>query len=225
MRLSQILHTPLAIAITLGAIALLLCGCSLNRPYQEKERFGLNLGDVQRASTTHAGALAVERVRIAAPFSGHQFVYRTGDERYRVDYFNEFVTPPEALLSGALERALADARIHETIVGPGSRVEQIRRLETSVTYLAGDVSVQGEPRAVVRARFLLIDESGAAPAVVGDWVFQASEPMPSATPEELAAAFGRAFTDIANRLIRAMDRGYAESYSSISAIPERTAHE
>lgn len=200
-------HRPGAHASCLLALALALPACvKLSQPAPAKESFGLMPVSVEPAARSHQGVLRVERVRVAAPFDGRSFVHRLSETRYEPDYYNEFVADPDRLLTAELVRALAAARSFDTVVDPVSSVESRLRLEASVTDLYVDDRNPGAPRAVVRARFVLLEDRIDATSVLGEWTLEAAEPPQSGDAGDIPAAWSRGWASVMRQLIERLSR-------------------
>lgn len=182
--------------------AAVLAGCaSFDKPYPEKQTFGLTAGTVAPAPRTRPGVLRVERVRVAAPADDRTLLYRTSDSSYHPDYYAEFVAPPERLLTAELVRTLAGARVFEHVVEPEASPDAVFRLETSVTEFYADCRAPAAPKAVVRARVLLLEETRASTRVAESWDLSAAAPARDASPASIAEAHGRALTDLLAQLV------------------------
>lgn len=178
-----------------------IAGCaSLSQPYPAKESFGLTTPEVAPAARRHEGVLRVERVRVAAPYDNRSFIYRLSDNRYETDYYSEFVADPGRLLTGELVRSIAEARVFTTVVEPGGSADAKLRLETSVAELYGDYRDPAAPRAVIRARFLLLEERLESTAVLGEWSLEEKEALTAGGPAALAEAWSRAWGKMVNDL-------------------------
>jgi cholesterol transport system auxiliary component len=177
-------------------------GCSsLKQAYPAKESFGLTTPEVAPAAGGgHEGVLRVERVRVAAPYDGRSFVYRLSDTRYETDYYNEFVAEPGRLLTGELVRSLGGAHVFTTVVDPAASADAKVRLETSVTELYGDYRDPAAPRAVVRARFLLLEERLESTGVIGEWNLEEREPLKSGDAAGLVEGWSRAWGKVVSAL-------------------------
>jgi uncharacterized lipoprotein YmbA len=192
--------TPRSVAL-LTVSAGVLTGCvSLNKPYPVKESFGLTPTAAQPAARTQAGILRVERVRVAPPYDSRSFVHRLSDGRYEPDYYHEFVADPDRLLTAELVRMLAEARAFSTVVEPAATLETPMRLETSVTELYADIRDAAKPRAVIRARFLLLEDRLDSTSVLGEWALEASEAAASGDAAALAEAWSRGWGKIITQL-------------------------
>ncbi len=202
---------PTGVAATLLLRLLLLtllssCG-SLNKPYPAKETYILATPAIAKSPQRHDAVLRVERVRIAAPFDSTSFVYRISETRYEPDYYHEFVADPERLFTAELIRSLAGANAFSTVIEPGAGVDAKLRLETSIADLYADFRDTAAPRAVIRARFLLIEERLESTAVIGEWTLESRQPLNPPTSSEAAAiaeAWGRAWGDVMTQLVQAL---------------------
>jgi uncharacterized lipoprotein YmbA len=183
-------------------VALALSACaSLDKPYPDKQTFGITAGAVPPAPRGHTGVLRVERVRIAAPADDRTFLYRTGDNAYHPDYYAEFVAPPERLLTAEVVRTLGAARVYETVLDPDASPDAQFRLETTVTDFYADCRDPAAPKAVLRARVLLIEETRAATRVAATWILDADAPARDATPGAIADAHAGALTALLTKLV------------------------
>jgi len=182
-------------SIVLSIVAT-VAGCGgLNKPYPAKDRFGLVVPEsaIVAAEKPLPGVLRVERVRVSSPFDRQSLVYRTGEQIYRIDYYNEFVADPEALLTGELIRVLSAQRTFESVVELSTLASSRLRLQLTVTQLFGDFRNGSSPLAVIQARAILLRDDAGATTVAGQWTFEATEPFSPPDAEALATAWGRAY--------------------------------
>ncbi|HMN95008.1 MAG TPA: ABC-type transport auxiliary lipoprotein family protein [Phycisphaerales bacterium] len=179
---------------------------SLDRPYPDRARFGLLVEEAGEEVTpaVRSGAVRVARVRVAAPASGRSFVYRMGRDEFVVDYYNEFVAAPDRLLTAALVDDLARRGPFANVVDPEGTADAPRRVETSVTALYGDFRDDSRPLAVVAARVVLLDEFAAMTRQVAEWSLRVEEPIPSPAAADLAAGYGRAWSELLRQLRAAL---------------------
>lgn len=183
----------------------MLHGCgSLNKPYPSKETFGLTTSELPPAASRHEALLRVERVRIAPPYDTRMFVYRLSETQYQTDYYNAFVDDPERLLTAELVRRLSQAGLFAAVLEPTANIETPLRMETSVMDYYADFRDKASPRAVVRARVLLVLDRVDATAVQAEWLVEKSAPIRGTHASDIADAWGRAvsemITEIASRL-------------------------
>jgi ABC-type uncharacterized transport system auxiliary subunit len=185
-----------------------LTGCAdlLKQPALEKALFSVEPGlpdtAAVAASTFTAAAepvLQVRPVRVSPPFDGVEFVYKTAPSQFTLDYYDNFVAPPSALLTGGLLGWLEKDQTFLT-VGPGTSVHSDLALECDVTALLIDFSDRNNPRAVIAARFLLHSLRTGAAGVLLDSSYEVSKPVTLNSPAGYSSAWGMAFREILQKL-------------------------
>ena len=195
-------HKKLALVI----VALLLTGCgSLSRPYPEKTLHAIHIGDPASGaseSTTSPSKLVlrVDRVSIAEPFDGMTFIYQVGDSTYKSDYYNGFVAPPSRLLAGEIGTFLAKSGLFATVLTGESTADYQLSLEANVSCLCGDYREASNPKAVIAARFFVIDQTHGRYAVIFDKTYFQSTPFDGKGPDALVKAWESGWTQILTQL-------------------------
>jgi cholesterol transport system auxiliary component len=180
-----------------------LAGCAgLTRPYPQKDLFAISLGDPPAASAASSPTvLRVAGVRIARPYDDRTFVYKTGESSFTTDYYNGFIAEPDRLLTSELTAWLSRSGLFSAVIGGSSVLNYDLTLETNVTALYGDYSAKGSPKAVVEARFFLVDDHGGTYKLLLQKVFNESEPLPGDQPEQLIQGWDRAL----RRMLEGLD--------------------
>ena len=183
-------------------------GCSelFKQPAPAKDLFSIEPGlpDASlRALPSTANAtepvLQVRSVRVSAPFDGAAFVYETAPSQYTLDYYNNFVASPSALLTESLLEWLEKAGPVRT-VGAGTSVRSNLMLECEVTKLLIDFSDRAKPHAVIAARFLLYSNRTGAAVVLLDSSYEVSKPLTLNSPAGYSSAWGMALRGILQKL-------------------------
>ena len=197
-------HRTIATALLLAGVLFTAgpIGCAgfLQQPAPGKTIFDIEPGtpgnSSEAAPTTTAAAeaaLQVRPVRVRPPYDGTNFVYKTAASQLTLDYYNNFVAAPSALLTGGLvdwlERDLPR-------VAAGASVQSDLVLECDVTKLLVDFSDPAKPRAVIAARFFLLANRSGGTVVISDTGYEVSVPLASNNPGAYAAAWGRAYRQI-----------------------------
>jgi ABC-type uncharacterized transport system auxiliary subunit len=198
---------PTGVAATLLSLLLLSACTSLNKPYPAKETFSFTTPAIAKSPQRHDAVLRVERVVIAAPFDSPSFVYRLSESKYEPDYYREFVASPERLFTAEIVRSLAGANAFTTVIEPGAGIDAKLRLATTISELYADFRDKSAPHAVIRARFLLIEERLESTVVIGEWTLESRKPTApptSSEPAALAEAWGRTWGDVMNQLVQAL---------------------
>lgn len=189
------------------AAALLLAGCS--QPYPQRNQYSLNVGSTPNPlqppaapATAPAGqaVLRVDVLRIAAPYSGNDFIYKVGANKYTSDYYNGFIASPQAILTGELIQWLGDANIFKAVVDSRTGIDHRLTLEGNVTALYGDYTDLKAPAAVVEIKFFLIREKDADAVIIRDKLYSARVPLSGRGASLLVAGWGEAYRQILQQL-------------------------
>jgi hypothetical protein len=135
----------------------LLTGC-LARPHLDKETFAFTPAP-PLASQVTAGhrVLGIRTLKVAAPFAGREFVYRTGESSYDRDPYAEFMVPPAEALETPIRIGLRQTGVFGAVVEAGSASKPDTLAEIHVDQLFGDFRHPGSPTAVMTVRFVFFD--------------------------------------------------------------------
>lgn len=201
----------LGFLVLVCAVAMLSPGCNLKQPHAEQHAFTLEAARTQPPQSRLIPAqVQVKLATIAPPFDSKAFTYRTSDLGYKSDYYNGFVTAPNALLTAQLQSWCEAARLFQSVVPAGSTLPVTHTLETRVFTLHGDFRNPSAPQAVVEARFQLLDQRPSTPALAFDKTYREAVSFNSPQPDNLTRAWSQALTKIFAAL---------ESDLATSAIP------
>lgn len=190
-----------------GAIMVLLTmtgitlGCALSRPAPVKQSFLLHASRAGAAQAKgFSGALRVNRFTVAQSFNGRAMVYRADDQRFEVDFYNEFLALPATLMTERTTSWLAASRLFETVVPMTSGMDTQFLLEAEVTDFYGDFRQASTPKAVLAARFYLASEGS------GRVIYERAISRSVAIPEAGAA-----------QLVRGLEQALAETLAELEA--------
>lgn len=180
----------------------LLSSCvSLERSYPEKHYFVI---EIPRSadSSDPAGEriLSVANLRISPRYADKSFVYRTSDTGYESDFYNQFLTSPDTMISEELRKGLAASREFKYVLGPADPQQPNYTLEGSVNALYGDFRNPKQPAAVVEIEFFLYNENSANPGIVTQKRYIKSVPLSERSPEALVKGWDQALEAIAGAL-------------------------
>ena len=184
------------------------CGDLLKQPFPAKSYFAIMASappTSQPIAATNPSAndlLLIHPVRVTPPFDGLPLVYRLASTRYSTDYYNNWIATPSAMMTGALSDWLDRSGPYHTIY-TGSAARAKYTLESEVTELLIDRSDKTHLRAVITARFFLLDESRTE-AVLLDTPISKSVDVASDTPENDAVAIGKAYGQVLEELSKAL---------------------
>jgi len=217
-------------AVPLACIVLLcgaLAGCeAMSQPFPEKDFYAVEVGvPPAPAAKQNIAAVRVRRLRIAQPYDGRAFVYRTGPSKFRTDYYHGFITSPDHLLTGELVDWLAGSQLFAAVMDSGGEGEHQYVLDGSVSELCGDYADVNSPKAVVAARFFLLDDSGADTRVVFQKAYRKEAALDGQTPEAMAAGLGAAYREMLAGLTADLGAAQLPSGGKPTArgiLPQRT---
>ncbi len=144
------------VACCLAAIMVSASGCGLSKPYPAKAYYALDVPAPQPIpGDRHDLTLRVASTRIADPFDDVMFHYRMDHARFESDYYVNFIANPSELITGELIESLSASGPYRTVIDNANPAASTRTLECRISALHGDFT--GDPRAVVTARFFLLD--------------------------------------------------------------------
>ena len=172
------------------------CG-ALKEGYQPKQlyAFELNRPDAT-AAPADKGVVKVRRFRVSSAFQDKQLVYRTGDVTYESDFYNEFLTSPDALITEEARRWLGASDVFAAALDASSRVRADYALEGNVLGLYGDYRDRANPRAAVEAQFFLIAEAPVAGAIVFRKTYRAFGSVREKGADGVVSGLNDALTEI-----------------------------
>jgi hypothetical protein len=179
------------------ASACVLSGC-LSRPYLKKETFTFDTPVAATTNVTNGNhVLGISSLKIAAPFEGRSFVYRTGKFSFERDPYAEFLEPPAEALMSPLREWLRGNGDFSAVVEAGSALKPDTLVEIDVSQLFGDFRQPEHPAAILTVRFVFFDATNGVP---GKAIFQQdySRSIPLSTPAAAALMDGweRALNEI-----------------------------
>ena len=143
---------------TMGLIIVLLYSGCASRKAIVKDTFLLvaqRPGEsIQADSET---VLAVQPFSIAPAFGGKGLVYRTGENQYESDYYNEYFVSPAAMMTDQTRHWLSASGVFTQVLLPTSSVEPSHILEGNIKQIAADVRDKANPQAVLEISFFLLE--------------------------------------------------------------------
>ncbi len=133
---------------------MMLSGCfSLGRQTVEKQLYSLEARIREPGSAPSPPVpIMVKEFEIAPMYTTNSFVYRMEAFRFETDYYNEFIIPPQRMITEAVKQALFDTK-RFSLSGPGAPAAY--RLSGKVIRLYGDFSNGKQPLAVMEIAIFL----------------------------------------------------------------------
>jgi len=190
------------VARAVMSLFLLFSGCvSLERSYPEKRYFVVELAEnTQRSNPAGNQTLLVSGLRISPRYADKSFVYRTSESGYESDFYNQFLTSPDTMLSEELRKGLAASLAFKYVIGPSSQLQPNYVLEGSVNALYGDFRNLEKPAAVLEIEFFLHNEDSANPGIVLQKRYTKTAPISGRSPDALVKGWSQALGAILTEL-------------------------
>jgi len=138
-----------------AALALMMVsGCfSLGRKPVEKRLYSLETRIAAPGNAPSAPVpIMVKEFEIAPMYTTNSFIYRMAAFRFETDYYNEFIIPPQRMITEAVKQALFDSKRFSPS-GPGAPAAY--RLSGKVIRLYGDFSNGKQPLATMEIAIFL----------------------------------------------------------------------
>ena len=176
-------------------LALMLTACDLKRPAVVVRSY---LPPPSSAGAIKPLAARIERFDVAPAFEGKPLVWRMSESLYESDYYNEFLSPPRALL---LDRTKEWFRLRHPYDA------EARALYIDVLSFYGD---RRSAEAVVRARFRLDGEDF-------EQEYEERQRFSPLDAETLVKALGDAYD-------RVLARAYADLATRLTGPSKGPAH-
>jgi len=185
-----------------GAVLVTVGGCSFTRAAPVKEMFVLEPVNPPTVAKSQPGLLRVGTVTVGAPFRGRSFVFRESDLRYETDYYHEFLVAPAANIGDATARALAAARVFQSVAPTGVTADPDWVLEAFVDALYGDARDLTKPVAVLSITYFLRPASGDAGVPVWSRKYERRAPFTAGSASAYVTALNGALSDVLAELSR-----------------------
>jgi len=184
-----------------GGIALFVLFCSgcvsLERSSPERHYFVIELP--QSANSPEPASdliLSVGNMRISPRYADRSFVYRTSDTSYESDFYNQFLTYPDTMISEELRKGLAASRQFKYVLGPADAQQPNYVLEGSVNALYGDFRNPSQPAAVLELEFFLYNDNSNNSGLVAQKRYLKSVPLNERSPAALVKGWDEALQEI-----------------------------
>lgn len=183
------------------ACLVLLTGC-LSRPAFETETFSFGMPAIP-ANAPAAPVLGIKSIAVAAPFAERPLVYRTGEFTYERDPYAEFLDFPEKELLAPMEARLGSQGDFSSVVLAGSPLEPELMVEINVSQLFGDFREENNPRAILRAQFLMYKATnGIASRVILQKEYLEDIPLKKTTAAALVAGWNQALDAMVGKVLK-----------------------
>lgn len=174
----------------LGAVSWLITGCQLSKAYPAKRYYQLTAPQPM-VKAGSGGVLRVQDLDVAPAFSGKGLVSQLSDVEFASDYYSEFFTSPNEMLTELLTTWLRKSGGFEAVVGAGSALSADYVIEGTLDKLYLDRRDESRSLAVLSLQLRFIDDRGGKPDLVTAKRYHRAEAIESATPEAVVAGWNR----------------------------------
>lgn len=150
-----------------------------------------------------AGVLEVQRFGIVSRFEGKGLVYKIGAVEYESDFYNEFLTAPQSMITEVIYTWLTQAGLFDSVVYADSRLRADYILEGNILALYGDFTdPEGIGQAVMEIQFFLIDEKQHVKRKLLGGAYRSTQEVETRTATDLVRAYNLCLENILRRLER-----------------------
>ena len=144
--------------------------------------------------------LMVKTFAIDSTFDSHSFVYKIGENEYRTDYYNEFISYPSKLITEKTSEALYRSTYFKPAL-TNDKNDITFRLSGTITRLSSDFTDRNNTRAVMEIVMVLEKNNGAAFIPVLSNTYTADEPIPNTDPVSLVSGWNSGLSKILAQFI------------------------
>jgi cholesterol transport system auxiliary component len=185
-------------------LSLFICSScvSLERSYPERHYFVIEVShSADNSDPAGERILSVANLRISPRYADRSFVYRASDTGYESDFYNQFLSSPDTMISEEVRKGLAASRQFKYVVGPADQQQPNYVLEGSVNALYGDFRNVNQPAAVLEIEFFLYNENSPNPGIVTQKRYLKSVPLSERSPQALVKGWDQALQEIVAMLV------------------------
>ncbi|UIJ36843.1 PqiC family protein [Desulfobaculum bizertense] len=196
----------LVMVASLFSSILLLSGCTpaLQTEAPQIRRYALLPKHPAPAANPHKGVLQVRPVSVSPMFNSLSFIYRSSDQGYAEDYYNQFLSSPSGMFTQIFRDGLGASRAFSTVLPDGSTLAPDFTLECVVTAMYADFRNPDKAQAVLELQAFLIDRRGSEFRPIMRKDYSLLSPLPEANAQGYAQALeataAQALQAIANDL-------------------------
>ena len=182
--------------------ALLVAGCSLQRPSPVKQSYLLDPALPAPVAKMQAGTLRVGTVNVSVAFRGRSFVVRESEFRFESDFYHEFFVPPGVMIADATAQALTRGKVFALVTRPGAVADADWVLDGFVGALNADARDAAKPAAVLEVTYFLSRDDGGTSAPVWSRAYAKRVAFQASNTDAYVAALNTALAEIVAELTR-----------------------
>lgn len=142
------------------------------------------------------GVLEVRRFRVSARYADPEFVYRFGENDFKIDDRNRFLIEPSKMLAEESRNWFDRSGLFAGVVDSASHVEANWILEGHVLSLYADYRKYQRPSAIMEVQFSLIFDELTGSEIVYQRQFRHQAELPDDTPEALSEGYNECLRQV-----------------------------
>lgn len=199
----------LSASLLLGLMIVALAGClQFERgEYPEKRTYALDVARPEAAAEaprTEAGdrVLKVRGFEVSPRYERRSLVYRTGENEFKADFYNQFFVAPGPMITEEAQQWLADSDLFKRVTPASSLAAPTHWLEGEIRELYGDYTDRGNPKAVMAIKFYLLENraDAATDRIIFQRAYRETVELKDGKPAALVDAMNEALRSILMRL-------------------------
>jgi cholesterol transport system auxiliary component len=183
--------------IIAGLLIALLCPGCAQRKAIAKDTFLLN---AQRGGTsvqaTSEAVLAVQPFSIAPAYQGKGLAYRTDDDQYESDFYNEYFASPSAMVTEQTRDWLSESGVFAEVLLPVSSVKPTHVLEGHIKQIVADVRDKANKQAVLELSFFLLEQHNHNRTIRFQKTYSATQSLDGKTASACIVAMNQCLSEI-----------------------------
>ena len=184
-----------------GACLLSLWGCGFKKSYPAKRYYQLTATRTGEPARVTDQVLRIQTLEIAVAFSGKGLVSRISEVEFESDYYAEFFSAPNEMVSEQLRTWLRASGRYPGVIGAASTLTADLVVEGFVDGLYVDRRNPSEIRAVLSIQLRYIDDRGPKPEVLSTRAYQGAE-IVGANDGAIVQGWNRALESVLGQIER-----------------------
>lgn len=179
-------------------------GCSgLQKEPMTKQYFDLSIQIPvdSKDSLCRGETLIIKTFSINPAFDSHSFVYKVGENEYRTDYYNEFISYPSKLITERASEALFGSPYFRPALTDDKK-DITYRLSGKINKLSGDFIDKNNAKAVIELILILEKRTGSTFTPVLSDTYMADESIPDKEPSSLVSGWNSGLSKILMQFIK-----------------------
>ncbi|MFZ9011441.1 MAG: hypothetical protein ACO20W_06055, partial [Anaerohalosphaeraceae bacterium] len=129
-------------------------------------------------------------------FQGKGLVYRTDDDQYESDFYNEYFVSPSAMMTDQTRDWLSESGVFAEVLLPVSSFEPTLILEGHIKQIVADVRDKGNKQAVLELSFFLLEKHNHNPTIRFQNTYSATQSLDCKTASDCIAAMNQCLSEI-----------------------------